>query len=144
MIALIAVIGFALVSCDNGSGGGGGDPISITITDIVGHTGHDLDIYLFNFSESALAIAGNENIDSLTGNSITFPIFDDKGEKFTRTGSYQIGLYCDDEGTEYHYTNGKTAEELGIGDVEDEEEWYKIPKYSFSGGNVSISFSKFK
>ncbi len=139
MIALIAVIGFALVGCDTGNGGGGGSITSVTITGIPSeYNGDDFDIFIFN-ALPGYSVASDEEEDAVENGSITFKLTDNDYNDFTKVGSYAIRLDNYDDNSEFWYTDGKTLAELGIASEADAN---KMPRYSLSG-NASIAFNKF-
>ncbi len=154
MIALIAVIGFALVGCDTGNGGGGGGensgsldngPItSVTIIGLSDYNGWGASINIYDTDANYIAhhaIARSSDEDIVNG-SVTLILKDNNNAAFTTAGSYRVEFEIDDnvDGYKFYtYTNGKSLAQLGI---TSEADMIKFPKYNFSG-DVSITFNQF-
>jgi hypothetical protein len=151
IIALIAVIGFSMASCDpegdgNQSGGGNTDPKSITITDIIGYTGI-CEIRISNGPN--LAASGRGVINS---RAVTVPLYQyDNNEhevtdvEWTGNGSFYIVAVMD-IASAYQiawYSDGKTLSQVGISPDYSNLDIRKCPKFNINQQVTTISYDKF-
>jgi hypothetical protein len=156
MLAMALVFGMTVVGCDNGStsggskgGGGNTDPKEITVTGIPNSLNAS-DVFIVVFSNLANDEAVSQGSGTISGTSITFTLYayhdkDVESEeiRWTGSGSYCLGLFFDDAGSQYVYTGGKTFQQLGI-TFTSMNDYNKIPKYNISTANSSIVFSQFQ
>ncbi len=123
MIALIAVVGFALVGCDNGNGGGGEGPKTLVIKDIpesirqisypasgsigiipVGLSQEELQELYDNPPDSAPGALFNNYDITVSGSgpyTVTFPLYSGYDRRWTGSGTYDVVYGCSSTGPFY-------------------------------------------
>jgi hypothetical protein len=122
IIALVAVIGFFMAACDDGENT---DPKNLVITGLSGKTG-EVGMVIMNNSWEWIA-AGQGTI---SGDSVTIELWDEKdnkGERWTGSGSYYVAPRLLTEDIIYKYTDGTN-------------DWVKV---NFTGTTTTLAFNKF-
>jgi hypothetical protein len=140
-LAAIAAIALTCAGCP-GNDAGGGDPKSITVTGIIGHSG----IAAIAISAGTTGTPVATGTGTITGNTLTVALTAGTTgtSAWTGSGSYIIGLtfLVDDEPSDFYaYTNGQTLEQLGISSTEDLHT--KLPPFAISAAVSTLAFSTF-
>jgi len=140
IIALVAVIGFGMAGCDDGSGGGNNDPKTIVITGIPAEITNINDFGLLRRGSGMLSAAGSGEVSSgsvtiaLIGGSVWNP------EPWTGNGNFIIEFST--PGPRYwYYTGGRTFAELG---ATGSFTYDPIPEYNIRSATSTIPWNQFQ
>ena len=95
IIALFAIIGFSMTAC---ASLGGGEPITITITDIPGETFEGWDAYIAFAADKAVAYAMPLSVNANT-DSLTFSMLRQTNDKpFSNANDYKVVFWFKKDG----------------------------------------------
>ena len=132
IIAMVAIIGFSMAACSDGSSGGG-SVTSVTITGLSGKTGN----VRIQFHPDKASYSGSET-ETISIDSVTFTSPTQGNDQPIKSGSYYLWLEV--EGDSYAFTNGTGSDGFGSGSNIVNADAVKIAL----SGDVTIDFDKFK